>query len=328
MAGLWYRAGTVSVTNGSKKITGFGSQWATAVIKPKKGHSVHAPDGRIYELDYVESDTVMYVVTAYAGVTATGQAYAIDITRSDTVPAFSRDLAAFTAYAQGQYDSWQQVLTGTGSVTLTGPDGQQIQVPSLSAMQPASASLKALQALTPVANQLPYFTGANVAAMTPLTAFMRTLLDDATAAAVLSTLDIADLYKKRNIIGAVSQSGGVPTGAVVERGSNANGEFVKFADGTLICIASRPLGYAGSSSMLQDTWTLPVPHAAGIGVAMMMAQVTHSGVGKYNRASPSGGAIGGAATAVVMRLWATGSDSFVAGDATTTLPLLFIGRWY
>ena len=328
MAGVWYRAGTVAVASGSKKIVGTGTTWKTSVLKPDKGHSVHAPDGRIYELDYVESDTVLYIVTAYVGATATGQIYAIDITRTSTIPSFSRQLSEFTAYAQGQYDSWQQVLTGTGTVTLTAPDGQQIQVPSLSAMQPASASLKALQALAPAANQLPYFTGANAAAMTPLTAFMRTLLDDATAAAVLSTLDITDLYKRRNILGAASQSSGMPTGAIIERGVNANGEFVKFADGTLICIASRPLGYAGSSSMLQDTWTLPVPHAAGIGVPMMMAQVTDSGVRKYNRASPSGLAIGGAATAVVMRLWATGSDSFVAGDATTTLPLLFIGRWY
>lgn len=36
-------------------------------------------------------------------------------------------------------------------------------------------------------------------------------------------------------VGTVSQSGGVPTGAIIERGSNANGEYVKFADGTLIC---------------------------------------------------------------------------------------------
>jgi len=39
----------------------------------------------------------------------------------------------------------------------------------------------------------------------------------------------------RNLLGTVSQSGGTPTGAVIERGSNANGEYVKFADGTLIC---------------------------------------------------------------------------------------------
>jgi hypothetical protein len=42
-------------------------------------------------------------------------------------------------------------------------------------------------------------------------------------------------YTQANILGTVSQSGGVPTGAIIERGSNANGEFVKYADGTQIC---------------------------------------------------------------------------------------------
>jgi hypothetical protein len=37
------------------------------------------------------------------------------------------------------------------------------------------------------------------------------------------------------ILGAVSQTAGVPTGAIIERGSNANGEYVRFADGTQIC---------------------------------------------------------------------------------------------
>lgn len=37
------------------------------------------------------------------------------------------------------------------------------------------------------------------------------------------------------IVGTVSQSGGVPTGAIVERGSNANGNYVRFADGTQVC---------------------------------------------------------------------------------------------
>jgi len=40
------------------------------------------------------------------------------------------------------------------------------------------------------------------------------------------------------ILGTVSQSGGIPTGSIIERGSNANGEYVKFADGLLICTRS------------------------------------------------------------------------------------------
>ncbi|MFQ2587193.1 hypothetical protein ACK30U_08725 [Aeromonas caviae] len=130
MAGIWYRVGTISVTNGSKKITGFGTLWKTTALKPDKGHPVHGPDGRIYELDYVESDTVMYIVTAYAGVTAAGQAYAIDIPRTSGIPAFSRDLAAFMGYHQTQMDGWQQLLTGTGDATLTAPDGTKLTLPT------------------------------------------------------------------------------------------------------------------------------------------------------------------------------------------------------
>lgn len=45
----------------------------------------------------------------------------------------------------------------------------------------------------------------------------------------------ANLYRRGNILGTVSQSGGSSTGAIIQRGSNANGEFVRFADGTQIC---------------------------------------------------------------------------------------------
>lgn len=44
------------------------------------------------------------------------------------------------------------------------------------------------------------------------------------------------LLNNANIVGPVSQSGGVPDGAVIEQGSNANGRWVKFADGTMQCI--------------------------------------------------------------------------------------------
>lgn len=39
----------------------------------------------------------------------------------------------------------------------------------------------------------------------------------------------------QDIVGTVSQSGGIPTGAIIERGSNANGEYIRWADGTQIC---------------------------------------------------------------------------------------------
>lgn len=44
-----------------------------------------------------------------------------------------------------------------------------------------------------------------------------------------------EIYTQQSLLGTVSQSSGIPTGAVIERGSNANGEYVRFADGTQIC---------------------------------------------------------------------------------------------
>lgn len=44
-----------------------------------------------------------------------------------------------------------------------------------------------------------------------------------------------DTAAVRDIVGTVSQVGGIPTGAIVESGSNANGTYVRYADGTQIC---------------------------------------------------------------------------------------------
>ncbi len=42
-------------------------------------------------------------------------------------------------------------------------------------------------------------------------------------------------YGPGNLLGQVSETAGVPTGAVIERGANANGTYIRFADGTQIC---------------------------------------------------------------------------------------------
>lgn len=76
-------------------------------------------------------------------------------------------------------------------------------------------------------------------------------------------------YTEANILGTVGQSAGVPTGAVVERGSNANGEYVRFADGTQICnrgnLSAANASTASGSlfrSSASVTWTFPAAFAA------------------------------------------------------------------
>lgn len=59
--------------------------------------------------------------------------------------------------------------------------------------QPIEATLTALAGLTTAADKLLYSTGADALATTDLTAFGRTLLDDANAAAARATLELQDL---------------------------------------------------------------------------------------------------------------------------------------
>lgn len=54
-----------------------------------------------------------------------------------------------------------------------------------------------------------------------------------TGAGKLARADYA--YGPGNLLGTVSETAGQPTGAVIERASNANGDYVRFADGTQIC---------------------------------------------------------------------------------------------
>lgn len=91
---------------------------------------------------------------------------------------------------------------------------------------------------------------------------------------------------RNDVVGTVSQSGGAPTGAIVERGSNANGVYTKWADGTMICEAlsavASPTPAAAAGSVFigsLTTLTFPAPFVGDIPIVSDATRFNNPAVG-------------------------------------------------
>lgn len=137
-----------------------------------------------------------------------------------------------------------------------------------------------------------------------------TALEKGEAFSLIDSAGIVD-RRKQALLGTVSQSGGVPTGAIIERGSNANGEYVRFADGTQICTHG-----LSSSSGGNTTWTYPIAFAA----APRLIPNPNTVVGG---AALFGNTAGITSTAAEFNVWNVAGARVANGCNLTA-----IGRWF
>jgi len=136
----------------------------------------------------------------------------------------------------------------------------------------------------------------------------------------LANAQLTTHYKRSNILGTVSQSGGVPTGAVIETGSNANGTYIKYADGTLICskqttrysTTSAEAGFYGGDVASQN-----FAHAFVAAPIVTLTAANSSGSGCW-------------ATNAVSTTTGVGSVRMYAAisGASALVNILAIGRWF
>jgi hypothetical protein len=118
--------------------------------------------------------------------------------------------------------------------------------------------------------------------------------------------------------GTVSDSG---NGAIMERGSNANGDFVRFADGTMQCwspsittVVNVTTAAAGGFRGTMGTWTYPAAFSAAPSVHAQTRTNGHL-TGALQTLSE---------TSVGPNAWCATSTS----SLTTIYQATAIGRWY
>ena len=126
------------------------------------------------------------------------------------------------------------------------------------------------------------------------------------------------------ILGIVSQVGGIPTGAIMEHNSNANGEYWKFAGGLMICATSitvttglSMVSYGGLYELATNAvWDFPAEFITSIGLIV-------GGSSTDSNAKSMLAASGIGATTVNLNC-VTKS----ASPTQLTLRAQAIGRWY
>jgi len=285
-----YRTGTITVTNGSKAVTGASTLFKTAgVVSGDQLYIVDAnniPTGYLYEVDVVDSDTLITLKQNYQGTTASGQNYMImNMAGNQTVPNFASRLAPVMqswgdiegkisvtpqidgipqADETGKIDKgWlPDATTEAKGVVKVGTnisvaDGV-ISVPDASTVAKGMVKIGTNLSVADGVISVPDATteakgvvkvGANInvtegtISVSVASETVKGVSELATSAEVLAGTDterpITPKTLTDKILGTVSQSSGVPTGAIIESGSNANGHYIKHADGTMICYMPR-----------------------------------------------------------------------------------------
>ena len=157
----------------------------------------------------------------------------------------------------------------------------------------------------------------------------RTLALPDEAGKLLSTgnNDPAEVFKQSNILGTVSESGGAPTGAIIERGSNSNGEFAKYADGTMISTVRKLFSDISLSSDDKSDLARGLPFP----VEFVSPPYTNANYNSTNStASPSVGLVisragrANSTTEIDFDVWSLNTS----GTFDLSFDFIFIGRWY
>jgi len=311
---MQYRIGTASFASGSNVITGSGTEWLANV---SVGDWILAPNKLVYIIQSIPSDTQVTITVNYGGTTVASQPYVIHRDFYDGKPIFDdtdvRPAAIINEWVKDSPTLSDLGTAASADLTTSSTDTTAGRVTKVGdfglgtiGARPPSNNLN-LIAATGFYN----INGGDLNKPGTLGGLLFHIENveengatqqhtDFDGSAVYTRTKVSgvwgawqELYHTGNLLGTVSQSSGVPTGAVIQRGSNANGEFVRFADGTQICTHRRSIGGGWAvNAELDRTWSFPAPFhstpvvipfgyggtSAGSGIAQLEKTISVSAV--------------------------------------------------
>ena len=285
----WLRGGTVAVTNGSSTVIGTNADFAA---NSRVGDSFVGPDGLNYEVGNVASQTVISIIPAYKGPTANGMAYAIMPVQGypkALADAFSNINAQFgTKLAAlgttGNYDILPLSKGGTGVSVANNADLLSnvgaMPVGGGTTLSPVFGSVRAAtQGAVP--NALGAYigwnetNGSNMSGAVSFTCNQGGGTGGFSWRTVNQTNTVGGPFMIYSYAGVLNVPVGIQLAGrnVVESGSNTNGSWVRFADGTQECWL-RNLGYGPASANVTGiaSWTPPAAFAGNTATVMATLQ--------------------------------------------------------
>lgn len=332
-----YQTGTISLTNGSTSVTGAGTSFHVAPIR--SGDMLWCVVGAEEYDVAIGADattaTALTLAKPWPGPTLEDVEYRIWL-KADG----ERNTAATVRVLE---------ILAAGIGNMVGPDAATDS--ALVLFDGTTGKATKDSSVVPSAVGLATISAANAGdAQTALgiSTFIKTLLDDVDADAARATLganDAANLttgtldnarvsnsltadkaFRRGNVLGTVSQASGVPTGAIIERGGNANGSYRRFADGLQICNQITQISTAVSfqvGSLASDpggqTWTFPVAFGTGE-IPAVAGYVLLAGSFLFIAARGSG------ANATTFTYHVVSGATIAA--STITVGLIAVGRWF
>ena len=256
-----YTSGTITLANGSTAVTGTGTLFDVA--KFREGDTLQI-ENLTAVIASVDSNTQLTLTAPWTGADLTNAPY-----RARYLPDGARVTAQATTLiellgngvlsnlaelgvedgkvpvgnAAGEYElqdylddpngslgKLAELVLAANKILNTNASGNLIQ-------SDIAAWAISMLGLAGAANKFPYLNAANTAALADITALGRALLALNGANGNIPVITGAGTVASRPIVGPVSQSGGIPTGAIVEVGGSASAGYVRFAGGLQVCWA-------------------------------------------------------------------------------------------